>query len=172
MNSVSRRSRRRARKVAHLWPDDQHSRAWYSLPSVLRTAWFQSDGRGVWPSMEPRSVFRAKVATPNKGRGVWDFTYNPESGWLWRWAQACSFVFVRTTVPTLKHAVFCQSGNQKKRAWRHVTQEEGSTSCKMRKSQMEAELHGLVVGESEAIKYLEEVPFEKYVRKTLAIFWV
>ena len=103
---------------------------------------------GVWPAMEPRSVFRPKVATPNKGRDVWDFTYNPESGWLWRWAQACSFVFVRTTEPTLKHMVFCQSGNQKKRAWRHVTQEEVSTSCKMRKSHMEAELHGLVVGES------------------------
>ena len=64
----------------------------YSVSPVLRDAWFQSDGRRVWTSVE--MVRSPPKRRDPKGRNVWDFTCNREAAVL---AQACAFVFVRTT---------------------------------------------------------------------------
>ena len=45
---------------------------WYSLLHVVRGVWCQSDGRGVWPSVEPERP-PPKRRDP-KGRGVWGFS--------------------------------------------------------------------------------------------------
>ena len=85
---------------------------------MLRGVWFQSDGRGVWGSVDPGRL-PPKRGDP-EGRNVWDFTYSHETAGSDVWLKPVPSLFSGQACPP-------QTGNPKKRAWWHVTQEEGST---------------------------------------------
>ena len=97
------------------------------LLRVLRGVWFQSGGRAVWPSVEP-GPSSAQTSLPQKDV-AFGLSRTITKRLALTFGSSLCLRFRPHKSGDPQNRAVCQTRNQKqKRAWRHVTQEEGRVS--------------------------------------------